>query len=159
MQKKILLKKTREYLQSSFPENLLPARKLRQNKKKLFSHRTRNLKTQVIKAKKEVFNQYANSAKKLFAFKDNIVSNKNVTFYNPKTVLGNNSFQNGILKTPYRDRLNLLSKEQSKFMEYPPFLFSTNQIQYELSRKKTRSSDFKNQLKERKKLAHSKKRI
>ena len=68
MQKKILLKKTREYLQSSFPENLLPARKLRQSKKKLFFQKTRNLKTQVIKAKKEVFNQYANSAKKLFAF-------------------------------------------------------------------------------------------
>ena len=33
MQKKILLKKTREYLQNSFPENLFPGKKLRQNKK------------------------------------------------------------------------------------------------------------------------------
>ena len=58
MQKKILLKKTREYLQNSFPENLFPGKKLRQNKKKLFVHKTRNWKTQIIKAKKEVFNQY-----------------------------------------------------------------------------------------------------
>ena len=36
MQKKTLLKKTREYLQSNFPENLLPEKKIRQKKKKLF---------------------------------------------------------------------------------------------------------------------------
>ena len=36
MQKKILLKTTREYLQNSFPENLLPARKIRQKKKNYF---------------------------------------------------------------------------------------------------------------------------
>ena len=35
MQKKTLLKKTREYLQSSFPENLLPEKKIRQQKKKI----------------------------------------------------------------------------------------------------------------------------
>ena len=167
MQKKILLKKTREYLQSSFPENLLPARKLRKNKKKLFFHKTRNLKTQIIKAKKEVFNQYANSAKKLFAFKNNIVSNKSVTFYNPKTFLDNELSRGFILQKslnkqpylniPYPVALSVTARaEQNKFVQstmYPPFLFSTNQIQYELSRKKTRSSDFKNQLKERKKLA------
>ena len=34
-----------------------------------------------------------------------------------------------------------------------PFLFSTSQINYELSKKTKRFSDFKNQLKERKKLA------
>jgi len=167
MQKKILLKKTREYLQSSFPENLLPGRKLRQSKKKLFFHRTRNLKTQVIKAKKEVFNQYANSAKKLFAFQNNIVSNKSVTFYNPKTFLDKELSRGSILqknlnKQPYFNisypvALSVTTRaEQNKFVQltmYPPFLFSTNQIQYELSRKKTRSSDFKNQLKERKKLA------
>ena len=155
MQKKILLKTTREYLQNSFPENLLPARKIRQKKKKLFLSKTRYLKTQIIKAKKQVFNQYANSVKKNFIFKDKgsfinlpneaksvglggsneaklhtTVSNKNVIFYNPRTFLNNKHFTNSV-----------------------PFLFSTNQIQYELSRKKTRSSDFKNQLKERKKLA------
>jgi ribosomal protein S4 len=35
----------------------------------------------------------------------------------------------------------------------PPFLFSANQIKYELLKKQARSSDFKNQLKERKKLS------
>ena len=167
MQKKILLKKTREYLQSSFPENLLPARKLRQSKKKSFFHRTRNLKAQVMRAKKEVFNQYANSAKKLFAFTNNIVSNKSVTFYNPKTFLNNELSRGSILQknlnkqaylnVSYPVALPVTAKaEQNKFVQlnmYPPFLFSTNQIQYELSRKKTRSSDFKNKLKERKKLA------
>ena len=66
MQKKILLKKTREYLQSSFPENLLPLRKLRQNEKKSTLQKIRNLKIQVIRAKNEVFKQYANFAKKNF---------------------------------------------------------------------------------------------
>ena len=154
MQKKILLKKTREYLQSSFPENLLPARKLRQKKKKLFFYKTRNLKTQVIKAKKEVFDQYANSAKKIFAFntkltttikQENKVSDKSVTFYNPKTFLDN--------KVPFTLRENINKQAYQQKSVVFPFLFSTNQIQYELSRKKTRSSDFKNQLKERKKLA------
>ena len=35
MQKKTLLKKTREYLQSNFPENLLPEKKIRQQKKEI----------------------------------------------------------------------------------------------------------------------------
>ena len=171
MQKKILLKKTREYLQNSFPENLLPTKKLRQNKKKLFFYKTRNLKTQIIKAKKEVFNQYANSTKKLFALKDNLVLNKNITYYNPKIIVGDTSFLSNEFsslqskpnanytfssknKFDFPLQKRVIEKKQTKFAQpLPPFLFSTNQIQYELSRKNARSSDFKKQLKERKKLA------
>jgi ribosomal protein S4 len=140
MQKKILLKKTREYLQTSFPENLLPVRKIRQSKKKVFFRRTRNLKGQVIKAKNQVFNQYSNSVRKLFILKN---------FYNPKSVAVSQPFSTAVLTNYYKNSLNFSRQNLSN----PPFLFSTNQISYELLRKKKKSSDFKDQLKERKKLA------
>ncbi len=161
MQKKILLKTTREYLQNNFPENLLPARKLRQKKKKLLFAKVRNLKIQVIKAKKQVFNQYASSIKKIFS-SQNWSLNKSFFFYNPKSI---SDFQGIDIKknikgfnffkqkssTPFF--FSQEPKQYAQTLSTPPFLFSTNQIQYELSKKKTRSSDFKNQLKERKKLA------
>lgn len=166
MQKKILLKKTREYLQASFPENLLPARKIRQSKKKLFFRRSRNLKGQVIKAKKQIFNQYCHSARKLFILKNfyNPVfagTNQSATTWeyssnflsknsklSPKNVINDRQpFLNSGLKNSYKNKFSIQNSSN------PPFLFSTNQISYELSRKKKRSSDFKDQLKERKKLA------
>jgi len=179
MQKKILLKTAREYLQSSFPENLLPLRKLRQNEKKSTLQKIRNLKIQVIRAKNEVFKQYANFAKKNFytncieqekqglAFisKDNLVLNNNVTFYNPKNFFVNPlrlrkdgpTFKN---KSYFIEKQTLNKNQQitaiplqPEFVIKPPFLFALDQIQHELCKRKVRSSDFKNQLKERKKLA------
>jgi ribosomal protein S4 len=171
MQKKILLKTAREYLQSSFPENLLPLRKLRQNDKKSTLQKIRNLKIQVIRAKNEVFKQYANFAKKnfytvdlpgtarascveekkqglAFVSKDNFLLNNNVTFYNPKNFFVNPTFRN---KSYFTSRET--SNKNQQITAIPPFLFALDQIQHELSKRKVRSSDFKNQLKERKKLA------
>ena len=169
MRKKLLLKTTREYLQSSFPENLLPTKKIRQ--KKAFLYKNRNLRTQIIKAKQQIFKQYSNSTKKLFLSK---------IFYNPKNFNYNHNFQGATITNSYRD------KTKSSMQNFPvaplsfpslsstvalpstarakgqgngpdtikiPFLFSTSQINYELSKKTKRFSDFKNQLKERKKLA------
>ena len=188
MQKKILLKTAREYLQSSFPENLLPLRKLRQNEKKSTLQKIRNLKIQVIRAKNEVFKQYANFAKKnfytvslpgtgtarancveekkqglVFVSKDNVLLNNNVTFYNPKNFFVNplRSRKDG---PTFKNKSYFTSREtsnknqqitaiQQASLVNPPFLFALDQIQHELSKRKVRSSDFKNQLKERKKLA------
>ena len=204
MQKKILLKTAREYLQSSFPENLLPLRKLRQNEKKSTLQKIRNLKIQVIRAKNEVFKQYANFAKKnfytvslagmgtarancveekkqglVFVSKDNVLLNNNVTFYNPKNFFVNplrwrkdgplRLRKDGPLRLrkdgpTFKNKSYFTSREtsnknqqitaiQQASLVNPPFLFALDQIQHELSKRKVRSSDFKNQLKERKKLA------
>ena len=66
MQKKILSKTAREYLQASLPENLFPIRKLRNTNKKLTFYKNRFSKIKVIRAKNEIFNQYASSIKNIF---------------------------------------------------------------------------------------------
>jgi len=178
MRKKLLLKTTREYLQSSFPENLLPTKKIRQ--KKAFLYKNRNLKVQIIKAKQRIFKQYSNSTKKLFFSK---------IFYNPKNFNYNYNSQATTITNLYTDKTKFpmpnFPAVPVRFQSSPstvglpniartkgqnngsdrcptgygkgtikiPFLFSTSQINYELSKKAKRFSDFKNQLKERKKLA------
>ena len=174
MQKKILSKTAREYLQASLPENLFPIRKLRNTNKKLTFYKNRFSKIKVIRAKNEIFNQYASSIKNIFVksavnnqkllvvnqrvntkvvLSDINAVNKteqslilnNISLYNPSTLNSN----------PYRIK-NFISKGNNQF-EQPavlsPFTFSIDQIQYELAKRKARCSDFKNQLKERKKLA------
>ena len=147
MQKKILLKTAREYLQNSFPENLFPVRKLRNTKKKFTFSKSKFSKIQVIRAKNEIFNQYAYSTKNMFVKEQSLVLNNNVSFYNPKTFLSNTYRNRSFLS---ENQKNNKSKQTAALA---PFLFSINQIQYELAKRKERCSDFKNQLKERKKLA------
>ena len=193
MQKKTLLKKTREYLQNSFPENLLPEKKIRQQKKKLFFYKVRNLKKQIIKAKKKLFNEYSILSKKLFLNNQTKTGfyclsndqkakqvrylpdfNQNIKFLNlqklefysifnlqKKNKENNSPYKNEVFKGLWSlpiGRTNRQGKSQSYRKNYfdkltPPFLFSANQIKYELLKKQARSSDFKNQLKERKKLS------
>ena len=253
MQKKTLLKKTREYLQSNFPENLLPEKKIRQKKKKLFFYRAKNLTKQIIKAKKKLFNEYSIIAKKLFLNNPMIpakqtpwpASLNEVSTISPYYLVGpkgktekssflkanNYSFADS-LKTSFFQQFNLAkaktsfscssNNQKAKQIQYlpafskqikflnlkklefysafilqknkeidsstlglwtakqllrrpsfskqrqstfnhknyfnrnkliPSFLFSANQIKYELFKKQARFSDFKNQLKERKKLS------
>ena len=195
MQKKTLLKKTREYLQNSFPENLLPEKKIRQQKKKLFFYKIRNLKKQIIKAKKKLFNEYSILSKKLFLnnqtkadfyclSNDQKVKqvkylpdfNQNIKFLNLQKLefysIFNLEKKNKGNNSPHRNEVfndqrslpigstNTQRQSQNYKKNYfdtnkliPPFLFSANQIKYELLKKQARSSDFKNQLKERKKLS------
>ena len=252
MQKKTLLKKTREYLQGNFPENLLPEKKIRQKKKKLFFYRAKNLTKQVIKAKKKLFNEYSIIAKKLFLnnpvvpakqtpwspWQKNEVSGiSRYPLARPNGKTEKSSFLKASdycfadsLKTPFFEQLNLAkaktnfscssNNQKAKQIQYfskqikflnlkklefysafilqknkeidsstlgfwtakqqrsskpsfskqrqsifnhknyfdtnkliPSFLFSANQIKYELFKKQAKFSDFKNQLKERKKLS------
>lgn len=206
MQKKILLKKTREYLQSNFPENLLPEKKIRQKKKKLFFYRAKNLTKQIIKAKKKLFNEYSITAKKLFLNNSMIFTNevsktpwsaslnevsysrnnkkakqiqylptfsKQIKFLNLKKLEFYSAFILQKNKETDSSTLSLWAAKQKKpsfskqrqsysisLKNYfdtnkliPSFLFSANQIKYELFKKQARFSDFKNQLKERKKLS------
>ena len=245
MQKKTLLKKTREYLQSNFPENLLPEKKIRQKKKKLFFYRAKNLTKQIIKAKKKLFNEYSIIAKKLFlnnpmipakqakgsaslnevstispyhlvgpkgkiektsflkvsnySFADSTQFNlakaktsfccssnnqkakqiqylpafskqikflnlKKLEFYSAFILQKNKEIDSSTLGlwTAKQKKLSFSKQRQSTFNHknyfnrnklIPSFLFSANQIKYELFKKQARFSDFKNQLKERKKLS------
>ena len=234
MQKKTLLKKTREYLQSNFPENLLPEKKIRQKKKKLFFYRAKNLTKQIIKAKKKLFNEYSIIAKKLFlnnpmvpakhtpwssatlnqvsttskaetndySFGDSTALNlakaktsfscssnnqkakqiqslpafskqikflnlKKLEFYSAFILQKNKETDSSTLGlwtakqlSAKAGRPNFFKQRQSYIKNYfdtnkfiPSFLFSASQIKYELFKKQARFSDFKNQLKERKKLS------
>lgn len=238
MQKKTLLKKTREYLQSNFPENLLPEKKIRQKKKKLFFYKAKNLTKQIIKAKKKLFNEYSIIAKKLFlnnpivlakqspwlkndisamskvetndySFVDSGALNlakaktsfscsnnnqkakqiqylsafskqikflnlKNLEFYSAFIFQKNKETDSSPLglwtakqpsvypRSGSAGRPSFSKQRQSTFNHksyfdtnklIPSFLFSANQIKYELFKKQARFSDFKNQLKERKKLS------
>ena len=233
MQKKTLLKKTREYLQSNFPENLLPEKKIRQKKKKLFFYRAKNLTKQIIKAKKKLFNEYSIIAKKLFlnnsivpakqtpwpaslnevspirkaetsdySFGDSTQLNlakaktsfscssnnktakqiqylpafskqikflnlKKLEFYSTFVLQKNKKTDSSTLGlwtakqlSAKAGRLSFFKQRQNYIKNYfdtnkliPSFLFSASQIKYELFKKQARFSDFKNQLKERKKLS------
>ena len=236
MQKKTLLKKTREYLQSNFPENLLPEKKIRQKKKKLFFYRAKNLTKQIIKAKKKLFNEYSIIAKKLFSnnpmvpakqtpwlknevsvtskvdtsnysFVDSTQLNlakaktgfscfsnnqkakqiqylpafskqikflnlKKLEFYSAFILQKNKETDSSTLglwtakqlpvypRSGSASQPSLFKQRQSYIKNYfdtnkliPSFLFSASQIKYELFKKQARFSDFKNQLKERKKLS------
>ena len=218
MQKKILLKKTREYLQSNFPENLLPEKKIRQKKKKLFFYRAKNLTKQIIKAKKKLFNEYSITAKKLFLNNSMIFTNEvsktlwsakekplnEVSSAKRKPLASNNKKAKQIQYLPtFSKQIKFLNLKKLEFYSafilqknketdsstlslwtakqqrsskpsfykqrqsysvslknyfdtnklIPSFLFSANQIKYELFKKQARFSDFKNQLKERKKLS------
>ena len=243
MQKKTLLKKTREYLQSNFPENLLPEKKIRQKKKKLFFYKAKNLTKQIIKAKKKLFDEYSIIAKKLFlsnptvpakqtkgsaslnevsaiskaekslflkasdySFADSTALNlakvktnffysnnnqkanqvqylpafnKQIKFLNLKKlefysafILQKNKETDSCFwiakqvpvypRSGSASRPSFSKQKQSTFNHknyfdtnkfIPSFLFSANQIKYELFKKQARFSDFKNQLKERKKLS------
>jgi len=233
MQKKTLLKKTREYLQSNFPENLLPEKKIRQKKKKLFFYRAKNLTKQIIKAKKKLFNEYSIIAKKLFSnnpmvpakqtpwlknevsatskvetsdysFVDSTALNlakaktsfscssnnqkakqiqylpafskqikflnlKKLEFYSAFILQKNKQTDSSTLGLWTAKQLSAKASQPSFFKQrqstfnhknyfdinklIPSFLFSASQIKYELFKKQARFSDFKNQLKERKKLS------
>ena len=240
MQKKTLLKKTREYLQSNFPENLLPEKKIRQKKKKLFFYRAKNLTKQIIKAKKKLFNEYSIIAKKLFlnnpmvftpwqknevsaispyplvrpkgktekssflkasdySFADSTQLNlakaktsfscssnnqkakqiqylpafikqikflnlKKLEFYSAFSLQKNKEIDSSTLgfwrakqKKPSFSKQKQNTFNHQNYFDtnklIPSFLFSANQIKYELFKKQAKFSDFKNQLKERKKLS------
>ena len=98
----------------------------------------------------------------VFVSKDNVLLNNNVTFYNPKNFFVNPlrlrkdgpTFKNKsyfIEKQTLNKNQQITAIQQASLVN-PPFLFALDQIQHELSKRKVRSSDFKNQLKERKKL-------
>ena len=104
MQKKPVLKLSREFFKNDFFENLLPSRKLNKKQKK-------------------------------YSFRRNVSKSVNQAFDSIKK------------------KSILLQKKQVKIPQKLKIWFSPEQLKNELSKKKQKSSEFKNQLKERKKLS------
>jgi ribosomal protein S4 len=133
MHKKKISKSIHEFLNSNLPENLLPTKNLNRKQKKLIFFKTKRLKNQFKQVEQIFFRKAIISKKENY----NIVNLKHFNSFVPL----DSYFETKENKT------KVLNQKKSKI------LFSSDQLKMELVKRQIKTSEFKNQLKERKKLS------
>lgn len=151
MLKKTLLKNTREFYEKNLPENLLLLKKSNKKHKKLLVLKGKLLKNKLLKfraVKSAGFTTLASQSKarKNFVFSPCFTTqSKEKSFY----VSSNKSNFN----VSTFSGLNQVSHKVPFPQNFKPTLFSIHAIKSEFEKKQTKSSYFKNRLKEKKKLS------